>query len=208
MTKENILIIVLGLAAVATIITEVSMSAGQLSQTESALFGALQFLFSLAFAWYLSKESSQAEFDKRQRKFAVSAFRRIKEIEVQISHLLKRLDQAKRGDEAEHYHGLDVASVMAQSINKTTQSSKLDWADVIGDEIESLEKIENLQDIEVTDETQESEDGDSSTSKLSEKIEELKSSLSSELKLYASERMRPKAKNVLRQSIERLGFVA
>lgn len=97
---------------------------------------------------------------------------------------------------------------MAQSINKTTQSSKLDWADVIGDEIESLEKIENLQDIEVTDETQESEDGDSSTSKLSEKIEELKSSLSSELKLYASERMRPKAKNVLRQSIERLGFVA
>ncbi|MFC6672291.1 hypothetical protein [Marinobacterium aestuariivivens] len=206
MSRQNIFIAVLGVATIGLVITEVSMSGGTVSRTESALFSVLQFVFSLSFAWYLSKEASQEDFEERQRKFAISAFRRIKEVEVQINHLLKRLEQAKRGEESEQLHGLDIASVMAQSIQKTAQSSKLDWADVIGDQIESLEQIEELQDIEV-DEEPEDTGMDSASTQLSEKIEELKNSLSSELKLYASERGRPRPRMQFAQRLTKDGYL-
>jgi hypothetical protein len=104
MNRESTLVVVLGIAAISVVIAEIALASSPLSQLESALFGVLQFVFSLGFAWYLSKESSQTEFEKRQRKFAISAFRRIKEIEGQTNYLLQRLNEAQKGPQSDHLH--------------------------------------------------------------------------------------------------------
>jgi hypothetical protein len=70
--------LLLGLALVATLIIEIVRSGG-ITKTETTLFGILQFVFSLALAWILSRVSYKKEFEEGQRKFAIAAYRRVRE---------------------------------------------------------------------------------------------------------------------------------
>lgn len=54
------------------------------TKLESALLSGLQFLASLAFAWVLSFWVFEIGYKDKQKKFALGAFRRIKEIERNI----------------------------------------------------------------------------------------------------------------------------
>ncbi|WP_318405511.1 hypothetical protein [Photobacterium leiognathi] len=178
MKKENIVVWLLGLATLAVLSLQVFLSSETTTKTESTLFGILQFLLSLGFAWVLAKQASQQEFESKQRKFAIAAFRRIKEIEAQTEHLISRLDKAIEGSKENHGHELDIAKTLAISIYDTTSSSKLDWADIIGDQIEVIEKIENIQRkslAQVTNSQPKSEE--------TKNINALKEELSTELKL-------------------------
>ncbi|HCH4312422.1 TPA: hypothetical protein NKW28_004443 [Vibrio parahaemolyticus] len=189
MKKENIIIWLLGSATLVVLGLQVMLSNEATTKTESTLFGVLQFLLSLGFAWVLAKQSSQQEFESKQRKFAVAAFRRIKEIEAQTDHLIRRLGNAIDGPEDKYCHELDIAKTLAISISDTTRSSKLDWADIIGDQIEVIEKIQNIQ-------------GESKTNTIDElqnqanelDIAELKKSLETELRLSLSDNKRPTQK--------------
>lgn len=208
MKKENVFILILGLAAVSTIGIEIFLSGETVTKTESALFGILQFVFSLAFAWFLSKESSQENFEKQQRRFAIAAFRRIKEIESQTMHLIARINKSMKGKDDDYLHGLDLAKSIAVSIKETTLSSKLDWADVIGDQIETLEKIENIQGDYHESGPSDSHEGDSETvDTVQYKIEELKKSLSSELKLYAQDRRHRETRKILLEELNSNGQI-
>ena len=183
MKKENIVVWLLGLATLAVLSLQVLLSNEATTKTESTLFGVLQFLLSLGFAWVLAKQASQQEFESKQRKFAIAAFRRIKEIEAQTEHLINRLDKAIKGSKENHSHELDIAKTLAISIYDTTSSSKLDWADVIGDQIEVIEKIENIQRKSIAQVT-----NSQSKSEETENINELKEELSTELKLSLESR--------------------
>lgn len=206
MKKENIVVFILGLAAVTSIIVEIWVSDSQSTKTESALFGILQFVFSLAFAWLLSRHNSKEEFESQQKKFAIAAFRRIKEIESQTRHLIRRLSKAIDGPENKYCHELDIAKTLAISISDTAQSSKLDWADIIGDQIETIETIENIQGESIGYMDDLSGNGDeSSNNHPGVDVNELKKSLSTELKLSLENRSRFSTKSILRKQIEENG---
>jgi hypothetical protein len=213
MNRENILIAILGVLALGTIGLEIFISGQETTKVESTLFGVLQFVFSIAFAWFLSKNNSKSEFETQQKKFAVAAFRRIKEIESQTTHLIERLGKAITDRGRSHIHELDIARTLAVSINETTQSSKLDWADVIGEQIEALDKIQNIQRQKALIKSTHGEpelpaltESDPRINKLEDELESLKNNLSSELKLMA-ERDELTTKEELENELAESGFL-
>ncbi|HCE1882579.1 hypothetical protein HJ057_23805 [Vibrio parahaemolyticus] len=201
MKKDNIIVWVLGVSTLVVLGLQIVLSNSTTTKTESALFGVLQFLLSLGFAWVMAKQSTQEEFESKQRKFAIAAFRRIKEIEAQTEHLIQRLNRAIDGPEEKFCHELDIAKTLALSISDTTRSSKLDWADVIGDQIEVIEKIENIQGKSAS-----LSEMNESTKEEQLNIQELKKSLSTELKLSIESNKKSPAK-ILSEQLEKDGVV-
>lgn len=213
MNKENVIIGLLGVLAVGTIGLEILTSDQNTTKTEASLFGILQFVFSIAFAWYLSRSNSKAEFEDQQKKFAIAAFRRIKEIESQTNHLIERLSRALSNQVRSSTHELDVARTLALAISETAHSSKLDWADVIGEEIEALDKIQSIKrqkaqikESDIREAVEVVEFDDPRLIKLESEIAELKDGLSTELKLLA-ENEEESTRSQLRKEYAEMGHI-
>jgi hypothetical protein len=138
------LAIVLGILAVVTLCVQIYRCSGQMTQTEVALFGILQFVFSVAFAWILSRVSYRREFEQSQRNFAIAAYRRIREIEHAVERLLSRIRSRREQAQDDVLSELDVIQEVVIGILATSRSSISDWADIIGDEIAVVEELEHL----------------------------------------------------------------
>lgn len=136
--------VVLAILVIGILALEIINSASS-TKTETALFGVMQFLFSIGFAWIISNSISKADFLEQQKRFAMSAYRRIREIESKSGRLTVRLRSARGMEDASALQReLEVAFVIAEDICETAESSKVDWADVIGDKIEKIEEIDSL----------------------------------------------------------------
>lgn len=122
------------------------------SKTESALFNVIQFIFSIAFAWMLSAFIGESQFVESQRKFAIGAFRRIKEIERSINRTQKYVRHLENG--ADEITRCKVVAVKGglSAMQDTVRSSIADWSDIIGDEIHIAHEIEKLKKIRVESE--------------------------------------------------------
>ena len=81
-------VIIVGLLCAGTLILEIYWSGGKITRTETTLFGVLQFIFAVTFAWFLARSSSEREFQQRQKNFAISAYRRIREISRAAERML------------------------------------------------------------------------------------------------------------------------
>ena len=146
LTSIDGLKIVFGILAGATIILEIYL-ADSTTKTEAALFNILQFVFSIGFAWVLSKSSSEKEFQKSQKKFAISAYRRILEINNTTKRLLDNISNYLNEFPKGYYHQIKVLEQICVSIKNTVKSSIADWSDIIGDEIKTISKIEDAKNI-------------------------------------------------------------
>lgn len=135
--------ILLGIIAGFVIVLEIYLI-DDMSKIEGTLFNILQFVFSVSFAWVLSKSSSEKEFIKSQKKFAISAYRRILEIENTNIRLLNNITGYMNDFPKEYYHQMVVLEQTCQGIKDTVKSSISDWADIIGDEIKTISKIEGV----------------------------------------------------------------
>ena len=89
-TVRNWAIVVCALGIFSLIAAQVEY-AKEATELAIALFNALQLLLSLGFAWILSGSVSQSHFQEMQKKFAMAAFRRIKEIERALLRLHPKL---------------------------------------------------------------------------------------------------------------------
>jgi hypothetical protein len=118
--------------------------AENVTKTELALFNILQLIFSIGFSWIISSYFSEAGFIESQKKFAIGAFRRIKEIERSISRAqtLLNTDQDERDGKQLHRHQPVMISLM--SAQDAVNSSIADWGDIIGDEIHLTKEIIRL----------------------------------------------------------------
>lgn len=137
---------VLFFLAVVTLVVHLFRITSTMSQTETTLFGILQFVFSIAFAWILSRASCKKEFEENQRNFAIAAYRRILEIEQGILRIRERIsiEKSKCANEL-YYKELELIEEIARRIQSTTRSSISDWSDIIGDEIATIEEMEKIQ---------------------------------------------------------------
>ena len=142
--SSTLLACALGILAVVTLIIQISRCGAEASHTETTLFGILQFVFSIAFAWMLARASSKEEFADSQRQFAIAAYRRIREIERTTFRLVQRIHDKRLDCSQELEHELDVIQEVTASLLTTSRSSISDWADIIGDEIATIEKLERL----------------------------------------------------------------
>lgn len=143
-TVERVLVVVFALGALVLVILEIVFSSGDLSQLETALFGSMQFLLSIAFAWLLARASARREFQDAQKAFAIAAYRRIREVDKAVSRLIDRVGSGMTRVDAEGSHELDAVREIARGVRESITSSISDWGDVIGEEIETVEQIERL----------------------------------------------------------------
>lgn len=212
---DVVLAILLLIATIATIILQILFSSPTSTKVETSLFSVLQFVFSLAFSWLLARISLRSEFQESQKKFAISAYRRIIEINNAVNRLINRTTSHMGKAEDDTHHELDVITEIGIGIRESIRSSISDWADIIGEEIETVEKIQKIR------EKQELEKFNNVSLESSENlpdrnevvVEELISTLPSSLKItadelrddYASRINRGKAK--LKREEKRKGYV-
>jgi len=143
--KGFILLIVI-FAVVSLVIFQVEASATA-TKTEAVLFNSLQFVFSILFAWLLSAFITESQFVESQRKFAIGAFRRIKEIERAINRTQRYVSfLEKNSDELINSKVIAINGGLA-AMQDTVRSSIADWSDIIGDEIHISNEIKRLKKI-------------------------------------------------------------
>ncbi|MCX6074154.1 MAG: hypothetical protein NTY39_07545 [Campylobacterales bacterium] len=151
------------------------------TKVEGALFNVLQFIFSIIFAWFLSAFIGESQFVESQRKFAIGAFRRIKEIERSINRTQKYVSLLE--DEADNIVKAKLIAVNGglSAMQDTVRSSIADWSDIIGDEIQITHETNKLKKIRNdNDEVNQHIDG-STTENITDKINALIQSLPKEI---------------------------
>jgi hypothetical protein len=76
--------IALGLLTVAAFIAQAVASGSDTTPLETGLFNVLQFILTAGFGWFGTRALSRGEFEQSLRRFAVSAYRRISDIEGMV----------------------------------------------------------------------------------------------------------------------------
>jgi hypothetical protein len=119
-------------------------TANEATKLETAMFNVLQFLFSLVFAWLISVAISDEQFQRRQRQFAMAAFRRIKEIERSVMRAQDYVDQPRAASREELSEAVVAIRVSLEGVQDNVTSSIADWSDVIGDHLGVANEILRL----------------------------------------------------------------
>lgn len=141
------LILLFIISTVTTLVILQINSVETATKTETTLFNILQFIFSIIFAWLLSAFLGESQFIESQKKFAIGAFRRIKEIERSINRTEKYVNLLEsEHDEVVHSKVIAIKGGLS-SMKDTVRSSIADWSDIIGDELEISKEINKLQKI-------------------------------------------------------------
>ncbi len=145
--KNTTLVFAIALAVFAgvTVVVQVATVDESTTKLESALFNALQFVLSIGFAWILARMSFKEEFREGQKQFAISAYRRINEINSGVKRLLSRVRRQSPALSKETRQELEVIQAISTGVSDSIQSSIADWADIIGEELVTLDRIEELQ---------------------------------------------------------------
>ena len=135
----------LGCLVVACFVAQVRRAGAQSTATETFLFNTLQFLLTTGFAWFSTKALSRLEFEQSLKKFAISAYRRIIDIERMVDRLHHEVRQmisaAPKGEET----NLRIVDAIIADTGQVLRSSISDWGDVIGEELLAIERIKRLE---------------------------------------------------------------
>jgi hypothetical protein len=141
---ELIVAATLGALALLTFALHVRWSSVPLNARETALFSILEFLLTLGFGWFSTRAISRNEFENSLKQFAVSAYRRIADIERMLTRLQYETRQAAKAEPALESHLRSIEAVVADT-SQLVRSSIADWTDVIGEELLTLEQIARLE---------------------------------------------------------------
>lgn len=136
--------IVLGILTISGFVFQVvQYDKGITTQKEIALFNILQFILTLGFSWVSSRIISESEYFLRLKGVAISAYRRISDIESIVCRLRKKLNKPYNQYDSESIRA--ISSEIIEDLNLLIISSKSDWSDIIGDEIKTIEQIKILE---------------------------------------------------------------
>lgn len=120
-----------------------------LTTREALIINAIQYISSMWFGWVVSMFFSEEDFKEKQKRFAFSAYRRIKEIEDSIQRLIIRIN-AKKINNREYKNDIEAIKEIAINLKNTAKSSEADWLDIIGEEIKIINEIEKIEKKEFT----------------------------------------------------------
>jgi hypothetical protein len=172
----------------------------QLSARELLLISATQFVASLWFGWVVSFIFSEKSFQDRQRKFAISAYRRIREIENAADRILSRTRSGAQNDQSAS-QCLEILKEMVIGLRATVKSSKADWGDIIGEEIKTLEELEEVERSEEVPTEQSAKKVETLLAKLPSSLE-----IDARQKLGSEQKIRAATKDFEAQ-LKRIGYI-
>ena len=115
------------------------------SASETLLFNLLQFILTSGFAWFSTRAVSRIEFEESLKKFAISAYRRVADIERMIDRLHTEIEEMISSAPRAESTNLRITEAIVSDTAQIVRSSISDWGDVIGDELLAIEKIKRLE---------------------------------------------------------------
>ncbi len=139
---KGLIFVVLLAGSLALIYVQI-INAGTATKIESTLFSAIQFVLSVGFTWVLAQVVFENSEQEKQKKFAVGAFRRIKEIERNIVRTYAHVCSSLERNE-DKGTSLEVVKANLLNAQDTIRSSIYDWADIIENELEIAQEIKRL----------------------------------------------------------------
>jgi hypothetical protein len=140
---ELVAAVTLGLLSVGVFIAQPFVASSATTRIETVLFNCLQFLLTIGFTWFSTRAVSRIEFEQSIKRYAISAYRRIADIERLVGKLHTEVRTMIRSDPSNS--NLVVVEAMVSDSEQVIKSSIADWADVIGEELLALEKIKRLE---------------------------------------------------------------
>ncbi|POB13619.1 hypothetical protein [Halobacteriovorax sp. DA5] len=195
---EIIVSITLCILSIALFTIQIVLSTGDTTGTETALFNLLQFLITIGFSWFTARVFSKLDFEKNMKKFAISAYRRIKDIEKINNRLHSTVKDMLTTSKTSDQTNLLVIEAIVHDASNVVRSSIDDWGDVIGEELIILEQIRNLEHKKIAlknsgEIVRQSPliDEKSALASIEEKLDTLKSDLPSLLQISSTEMERP-----------------
>jgi hypothetical protein len=136
---------VLGILAVACFLLQLAAFSETTTVRETALFNTLQFLLTVGFTWFSTRAVSRAEFEGSLKRFAIGAYRRITDIDQMVMRLQRRIASLRQSRPSETGADLEIVGSVVEEMRQVVRSSIADWADVIGDEINTFETVRQLE---------------------------------------------------------------
>lgn len=140
---DGVVFLIFGGAAVGLFIVEINIV--DATKREESLFRALEFFIALILGWLLQRIASREEFIRSLRDYAISAYRRISDIQKSVERFRSEIIRMRRTYPSDKIHELDVLAVLGDEMKNTVLSSSYDWSDIIGDEIEKLEQFQKIE---------------------------------------------------------------
>src|SRR5258708_2093924 len=82
---------ILAILTVGCFVFKALQSATPLTTLEVTLFDILQFLLTVGFTWFSSRALSRTEFEESLKRFAISAYRRVADVDRMVGRLRKEV---------------------------------------------------------------------------------------------------------------------
>jgi hypothetical protein len=142
---ELVMAVVLGVLALLCFAWQVRTVGTHTTATETFLFNSLQFILTTGFAWFSTRAASRLEFEQSLKKFAISAYRRIADIERMVDRLHSEVREMISDAPKSEITNLRIVEAIVSDTGQLVRSSISDWADVIGEELLAIERIKRLE---------------------------------------------------------------
>ncbi len=142
---ELVVAITLGALALAFFVGQELTIGAHTTATETFLFNCLQFVLTVGFAWFSTRTISRLEFEQSLKKFAISAYRRIADIDRMVDRLQREVRETISEAPSGGLPSLRAVDAMASDTAQLVRSSISDWGDVIGEELLAIERIKRLE---------------------------------------------------------------
>jgi len=153
-SQDNIFLLILGLSAICVFIAELKFANTQSNPSVAIPYKFLELGLSAAFGWILQGIYSRKEYQESLKQYAISAYRRISDIGKSVTRIGEVITLYRFSYPKETFHESDVIKTITEDIGDTVKSSKADWTDIIGEDLDKKEKIEELQQELITFRTQ------------------------------------------------------
>ncbi|MEH0390634.1 hypothetical protein [Vibrio mimicus] len=145
LSLEVVAAITMGILALGCFAIQAKNVSSSTTNTETALFNTLQFLLTVAFSWFSTRAISRKEFEESLKKHAVSAYRRISDIDSMLLVLKSEIKSSLENNPNSDSGDLRVLEALVISTSQVVYSSSDDWADIIGEEILAIERLKRLE---------------------------------------------------------------
>ncbi len=142
---EVVVAITLGALALVCFAAQVRTTGTHSTATEVFLFNSLQFILTAGFAWFSTRAVSRIEFERSLKRFAISAYRRVADIERMIDRLHFEVRDMISDAPKSEATNLRIVDAIVSDTGQLVRSSISDWGDVIGEELLAIERIKRLE---------------------------------------------------------------
>lgn len=143
--KTTIFLLISVFFAAVIYLTRMFIPVSSKNQLTETLFSAFEIVASIAIGYFIQQNASKKEFQDSLKKMALSAYRRITDIEKALFRLFIEIEKIRSSSPQEIKPLLGLLLSMGEGIKETIQSSMDDWIEILEEDLKKKDKLEMLE---------------------------------------------------------------